>query len=316
MAKNDADDEGAIVRRILRDIDAPELVELLGERVSGADLTSLLLEVFRRRASTLSPDRVMQQYRRDRFVAPAAASYRSLRRVEDAILASLPQDVEMMELAPLTPLGTHSTIASVDQNRVVATVRATEVAADPTNALALEAAVRRRTLPTSDATRREDVRLAAFQRVTRAQHFQEALAFSHFELFGLVTAGGAAAHLRFERTSATAHLRIVIDAVLNAGADGVQVELSDFGPPGALIAAVRASLAPSPAVTVTDRPERKDGRGYYPGFCFKARAVVADRSFEVADGGHVDWTQRLLHSRKERLMITGVSVDRLAHLLP
>jgi hypothetical protein len=62
MAREDTEDERAIVRRILRDVAAPDLVELLGERLSGADLTSLLLEVVRRRASMLSPDRALQQY--------------------------------------------------------------------------------------------------------------------------------------------------------------------------------------------------------------------------------------------------------------
>jgi len=32
----------------------------------------------------------------------------------------------------------------------------------------------------------------------------------------------------------------------------------------------------------------------------------------VADGGHVDWTQQLVASRKERLMISGLGLDRLA----
>jgi hypothetical protein len=315
MADRDAKDEQAIVRRILRESDSPHLLDVLSEELSGSDLTSLLLEVIRQRASRLSPDDVLRQYRRDRFVAPAEAGFASLRGVQDAMLRALPDDVEVLTLSPLAPVGTHSAVASVDQNRVVATIRGTDVAADPTNALALEAAVRRRRHLASAATRRQEVQLAAFQRVTRAQHYREELAFSHFELFGLVTAGRALADRRFEQASATAHLRIVTDALLNAGADRVHVELTDFGAErGELTAAIRRPLSPSSAVEVTERPDRTEGRGYYPGFCYKARAVAGDRSFEVADGGHVDWTQRLLHSKKERLMITGVSVDRLAHV--
>jgi hypothetical protein len=316
-----ADAAPAILRRILREAASPDLLDLLGERMSGADLTSLLLQVVRRRASELSPEQVLQQYRRDRFVAPASAPFARLRQVQDAILAALPPQVEMIELAPLAPLGTHSAVAGVDQNRVVSTVRASEVAADPTNTLALEAVVRRRERLAQDRSRRDDVVLGAFQRVTRAQHYREALAFAHFQLFGLVTAGGAIARRTFERTSATAHLQIVIAALLNAGASGVEVELTDFALSAETLvpdihAALSSSLHSSSAVTVTERADRSAGRGYYPGFCYRVRAVVGERSFEVADGGHVDWTQRLLHSRKERLMITGVSVDRLAHVAP
>jgi hypothetical protein len=50
---------------------------------------------------------------------------------------------EVVLLAPLVLLGAHSALGPVSQNNVVSTVRACEVAADPTNALALEAASRR-----------------------------------------------------------------------------------------------------------------------------------------------------------------------------
>jgi hypothetical protein len=35
---------------------------------------------------------------------------------------------------------------------------------------------------------------------------------------------------------------------------------------------------------------------------------------EIGDGGFVDWTQRLTGNRKERLLISGVGVDRFATL--
>ena len=90
----------------------------------------------------------------------------------------------MLALAPVVPLGTHSALATVSQHKVLSTIRACEVAADPTNALALEAAGRRRALP-----RTATVKLAGIQRVVRAQQFQGAGAPAHFTLFGLVTAG-------------------------------------------------------------------------------------------------------------------------------
>lgn len=34
--------------------------------------------------------------------------------------------------------------------------------------------------------------------------------------------------------------------------------------------------------------------------------------FEIGDGGGTDWTQQLLADRKERLVIGGIGVDRLA----
>ena len=39
---------------------------------------------------------------------------------------------------------------------------------------------------------------------------------------------------------------------------------------------------------------------------------VAGKTIEVGDGGLVDWTQALVGSAKERLMISGLSLERLA----
>jgi hypothetical protein len=42
--------------------------------------------------------------------------------------------------------------------------------------------------------------------------------------------------------------------------------------------------------------------------------VAGDETVEVGDGGIVDWTQRLVGSRKERLMTSGLGIERLADL--
>jgi hypothetical protein len=63
---------------------------------------------------------------------------------------------------------------------------------------------------------------------------------------------------------------------------------------------------------VVGDPDRATGRGYYTGLCFKVFGVAAAEPFEVGDGGFVDWTQNLLGNRKERLVITGLGVDRTA----
>ena len=64
-----------------------------------------------------------------------------------------------------------------------------------------------------------------------------------------------------------------------------------------------------------DDPERAGGRGYYEHFCFKVYARFAEAAFESGDGGIVDWTQRLAGSAKERCVISGIGIDRLALVL-
>src|SRR2546423_166902 len=153
------------LRRGLRALGGSATLDAPADRLPRADPTTLPLEGFPRRATGRSPADVARRYSADRFVRPAPIDFRVLRQVEDALLAALPGGVEAVTLAPLTPLGTHSAVATVDPRKVVATIRGTEVAADPTNGLALEAAARRAEQPRSAGP----IRLAAVPRGTRAQ---------------------------------------------------------------------------------------------------------------------------------------------------
>ncbi|MCX5087429.1 hypothetical protein OOK36_00430 [Streptomyces sp. NBC_00365] len=112
----------------------------------------------------------MRPYRSVRFVPPAPTSFTALRRTEDALLSALPNDFEILVFAPVLPLVAHSAVATAGPRKVIATVRGSEVAADPTNASALEVSLRR-SLPLAEDPRSSmPVRLAASQRVVRAQH--------------------------------------------------------------------------------------------------------------------------------------------------
>ncbi|HEV2778617.1 MAG TPA: hypothetical protein VGX25_04380 [Actinophytocola sp.] len=288
--------------RVLRSA-GTDTLELLAV-LPGADLTTLLLEVMRRRAAGLAAPDVLRQYRADRFVAPAEVSFARLRAAENAALSAVPGDFALLTLSPVTPLGTHSVLGAVHQNNVVSTVRRTEVAADPTNGLALEAADRRAARPDAD------VRLAALQRVVRAQVFTGPASFAHFTLLAAVSAGRDPGNLAFERRHAVEHIRLAADAVRAATGAGALVRLtawdSRYRP---VLDAVRAAL---PDVELVDDPDREPGRGYYTGFCFKVFCRTAGEPFDVGDGGLLGWTAALLGNRKERLISSGLGIDRLA----
>lgn len=306
------------LRRVLRGLAHPAVLDELAGTMSGADLTTLLLEVSRRRAARITGPEVLRRYGTDRFVAPAGAGFTALRRTEDVLLAALPAGFETLVLAPVLPLGAHSAVAAVDQRNVVATVRGTEVAADPTNGLALEAAARRQGGPGRGGAPRPGarpghlVRLAATQRVTRAQQFSGPVSFAHFQLFGLVTAGRDPGNHDFERVQLAEHLQFGVTALAAAGADRTTIELTCLDRPSVQVAdAARRALAGRPGTEVADAPGRMM-RGYYTGLCFKIFATFGGTRIEVADGGFTDWTQRLLGNRKERLLISGYGLDRIA----
>jgi hypothetical protein len=300
------DDASGVLDRVARGIGGMEVVERLAA-LSGSDFASVMLEVVRRRAARETPASVLRRYKHDRFVRPGSTSWRSGRRAEDVLLGCLPADVEVVTLAPLVPLGTHSVLGTVSQHKVVTAIRACEVAADATNALALEAAVRRA------SPAQGSVRLAAIQRVVRAQRFPAGWS-AHFSLFAMVTAGRDKGSCRFEQAALAEHLRFAV-AGLGAADLRAQVALTPLTEAGERIAAAAAAeLAAVPADIVMDH-DRTAGRGYYRDVCFKVNALVNGLPAEIGDGGFTDWTARLLASNKERLLISGYGLDRLTTLI-
>ncbi|HYX79257.1 MAG TPA: hypothetical protein VE976_01480 [Actinomycetota bacterium] len=311
MTPPDAERPG--IERVLSQIGDIRVVEKLS-RLSGPDLTTLLLDVASRRASGISAADVLARSRTDRFSRPNVVPWRELRRVEDAFIAAVPSGWRWVALSPLVPFGAHARLGNVTQDWVVATVRANEVAADPTVGLALEAADARR----DTATRRSGPpqRLAGIQRIVRAQLYASPEAFTHFEIFGLVTAGRGQPGNRFEIQTILEHLDIYVTA-LSGIAQNIAVLLSVADTPAGkrLFDAVTERSSSRVELNVTPDPERLPNQRYYRTACFKVRATMFDEDVEIADGGFTDWSERLLNDRHERLLISGAGLDRPARLM-
>ncbi len=162
----------------------PTALAALAATLPPSELWSLLLGVFERRARTRAPSTVLQQWAKDRFVTPSYIDPRTLLALDSELFAAS-SAFEAIELSPLAPLGTCSSIALTTQNRIVSTVRGTEVVSDPTNVLALECARRLRFLSATTV-----YRLATSHRCVRAQEIPERPGFAaHFRMFCLATAG-------------------------------------------------------------------------------------------------------------------------------
>jgi hypothetical protein len=60
---------------------------------------------------------------------------------------------------------------------------------------------------------------------------------------------------------------------------------------------------------------RTHGKGYYPSLCFHIFMESSSGEIpELADGGAVDWTQRLLGNAKERLVISGIGSESVCSM--
>jgi hypothetical protein len=274
--------------------------------LSGADFTTFVLAVLRARAARVSAPDVLRTYRSGRFTTPSPIPFGALRRVEDQFLSALPSGWEAISVSPLVPFATHAAVADVSQDRVLSTFRGAEVAADPTTALALEAAARRR-------ARNDDVvRLATVQRVVRGQSYG-GNAPSHFPLFALVTAGRDTGAHEFEASALVEHLSIHVSGLRAAGVSSIHVLLTDLTGGGreSVLQRVEETFGGDPSVNIARDPDRGAAQ-YYNGVCFKVRATFGDADFEMSDGGSTHWIARLLSDRREHLFISASGLNPLA----
>jgi hypothetical protein len=311
----------ALLGRILREGEGVDVLEILAERLMPTDLQSLLIEVYRRRAARQTPARLLEQYEQNRFVRPSPADPRALLAFDRLAFARAAPAFEPVELAPVCPLGTTSAVATVSQNKAVATSRNTEVVADSTNVLALECAVRRRGHLSSPGEKSRRVRLCASHRLVRAQNFGPPGALAHFRLFGLCSAGRDEGSHRFEVEELAEHLGFYLRLLAalrdeeGYAVSGPRVALTDLGglPEERLRTEVAEPLAARfPGVPVGFAPERITGRGYYDGACFHLYATdPAGHELLLVDGGFTTWTQQLLSNQKERLLISGIGSERV-----
>jgi hypothetical protein len=245
-----------------------------------------------------------------------------LANIERLAWSLLPASYIAVELSPVCPLGTNATVATVDQNKVVTTIRNTEVVADVTNVLALECASRRRLLLRSNPQSRERVQLCTSQRVVRGQAYRAAPGvLPHFRLLGLCAAGRDEGSFQFETASLVEQITFYLQLLHNVSQLGyhthrLRVALTDLEQgrrEQTLITQVLQPLTTTYSSVLCELdPRRETGRGYYVGACFHIYATnEVGTEFELIDGGFTTWTQQLLSNHKERLLISGLGIERL-----
>ena len=288
--------------------------------LSPTDLQTLLISLARDRAGAITPADVMRRRRTDRFVQPATSDPRHLAATERRLWDRLPEDVEGLELSPVAPLGTCSAVAPVSQNRIVTTARTSEVVSDSTNALAVEAALRRRHLPPE-----AEVHLATCQRQLRAQRFGPG-ASAHFRLFPLVSSGRDTGSGRTEAGLLLRHLRFwrqVLEDLPASAAPRIAVTIwedpvlaerfHDIVLPGL---AQDDDPAGGHRVEVVQDPRRRRGHGYYTPAAIMITARDRDGGdAELGDGGFTTWTAQLTANAKERCLVSCVATERLGALV-
>jgi hypothetical protein len=217
-----------ILSRIEAQTGLPGLASALAE-LSASDLQSLLLHVFQQRANALQESHLMQLAERP-LLAPSNIDARLMNRF-DRVAFEAARSFEAVELSPVCAVGLSRVLGEIDQNNVLTTIRNAEVLGDPTPALALECARRRRDAKLRSAG---EVRLCASQRVIRLQPFDFPGYTPHFRLFALVTAGRDPGSHAFELRHLAEHVRFFLELCRGLNQAGFSlmsplVEITDSG---------------------------------------------------------------------------------------
>jgi hypothetical protein len=279
----------------------------LATGLAASELWSLLLGVAEQRAAQRSAAQVLQQWEKDRFVCPAYIDQRTLNQLDSHLLA-VASAFEALELSPLAPLGSCSAIALASQNKIVSTLRGTEVVSDPTNLLALESARRLR-------QNSQTVKLTTSHRCVRAQPVPNHPGYAaHFRLFCLTSAGQERKDQAFLVESLSEHIQTHISA-LN------RLEQHGYGFPDRTLKILatpeRKALAERIASGVGGTPVVFEtlAHDYYDGlrFMISARSVDGEH-MPLIDGGTFDWLRKLTSNNKLVFVASGLGSQLAAYL--
>lgn len=275
--------------------------EALLRGLSLVELRTIMMDIARARAAETQPADLVRRWREDRTVAPLPSDPRTELALRSRIWQLLPAEFVAITLSPLTPLGSASLLSGVGQNRVITTMRANELVSDPAHALALETSRRRR----SGLAR---VHLAAASRTVAAWEHTPDMPV-HELRFTLISSAPDGGGFTTEAELLGVHLDFWHEVML-ALAPGGSIELVVWD------ATLAALLPQREGVTVTvGTSDRTPWRNPYGAAAFRLVAQV-DGPVVLGDGGFVTWTQALTRNRKDRCLVSGISLDQLLALAP
>ncbi|MCR8632524.1 hypothetical protein [Paenibacillus radicis (ex Xue et al. 2023)] len=301
------------IKRILDELGNQELLDELSKELSLSDLNTLLLELFRQRTLDTSYADLLRAYSTNRFVQPAQLDPLALKRLELHILTIAQQaSYQAIQLSPVAPLGSCSVVATSDQNKIISSLRGTEVVADATNLLALHICdLLKEKKAANDVN---PIRFSTTHRHVRAQNFNRPGLLPHFHLYAMVSSGKDKGSYSFEKQTLLEHILVYQSIFSSLYHTDVTVKLNrrdGYTDSEGLLQRLSEHLQEAaPAISVIVNMDENSNQ-YYKGLQFTVTVTIKGQELNIGDGGFVDWSQKLLGSKKERMMISAIGLDRL-----
>ncbi|NHN29532.1 hypothetical protein [Paenibacillus agricola] len=311
--QNHNPNQNKAIQRVLEQSGNPDLLEIWNKELSVSDINTFLLELFRLQTKEASYADLLRKYVENRFVHPAKVDPIALKQLEIAVLQIAQSAAyQPILLSPIAPLGSCSIVATADQNKIISALRGTEVVADATNLLALYICDLLKSNKTTNDL--DFVRFSTTHRHVRTQPLNKPGLLPHFHVFCLVASGKDQGSYLFEKAVLQEHIalyQMIFKAVFHADID---VQLSRRGgyPDGTgFFERILDDLEKRfPDISITENFSKTDNL-YYKGLQFTIVVHINGQELYIGDGGFVDWPQKLLGNRKQRMMISAIGLDRL-----
>ncbi len=278
-----------------------------------SDLNTLLLEAYKLQAEKLTPTGLLKAYQTNRFAVPSEVDPIAYHQMEANLLKIAEKmGISGILLSPSAPFGSCSVFGCVDQNNVISAARGTETLSDPTNMLAV---IISDGLKNGVIEKTQTVHYCTTARVVRAQALPGGKGcFSHFGIFCMVSSGKDGGSYSCEKELLVKQLSyykrlfsekygVKLSLVLGkrsgyTDSDGFFERIAEL---------VRSEL---PEVPLSFDFAHEDNN-YYKGINFKLCMEKENEIIEVADGGFVDWIDKMTGNRKARCLISGLGIDRM-----
>ena len=196
-------------------------------------------------------------------------------------------------------------VGYVDQNNVVSALRGSEVVSDATNALALKIA--------SEIGKEKKVAVkqyCATHRYVRGQNYNNPAFSAHFGAFCLVSGGIDRSNYSFEVELAKTHISFYLDMLLSLFAKenlSLEVYLADNS--NTISKQIEEAIRLICQSSEVEFRAKDPANNYYQILQFKIFLSYKNGQIDLADGGFVDWTQKMLANNKQRLFISGVGLE-------
>lgn len=276
------------------------------EKLSNSELNTFLLELFKIKSQKVNPTEIVRQFNENRFVAPVDSDIIKLKEIEiEWLKYAKGKEYKPLNLSPLTPFATCSSVGLVNQNNVVSALRGTEVVSDATNVLALKIASEFKEVKDKNII----LRYSTTHRHIRGQNYSNPNFTAHFSVFCLVSGGFDRGNYEFEISQLEEHIEIMYSLLKRKFSENqlyIKFLLKENSEHFQTLLQQRKDLfwANKEVFTIEDFDNK-----YYNTIQFKVGVRTDNQTIELVDGGDVDWIQKLIGNKKCRLFISGAGLD-------